>query len=521
MLPMSPVQAYQPDHRYPKIARMPSTGRSLRDTSRANDAATQDRPQMRRLGSLASITQYNPFSRRKSTATISGSSTSNQERSMTAIHSDPAPLATSVSSTEGAKEVIPIPPTVLKSSVNRRSSWIPVPEKATIPLPRSRTLSNLPVPAKRNSRSDAENIPPAGHSPSRAEGIIQKRASRIPTPQDLNISGRSRMSSVPKGILKPSRTLAGLDTKSLPHAPGAKHATKQARPTNFKENFTPTKGPSSDVTSSDNNEESSSEVRKVVKDISNSVDASIAPVERQEGHASQSSPVKKSNGGETRKSYGAQIKQHQLLSPKQPPTPPEALKGVSVVLPSPIKAVPESEVSPGRHTDQEKTPRPKRVDTDIDTVKAAEPVSYWCGRFVSMNDRMRYAEFDSMPMEDNQAMESMADKRRRTMEIFKHLYSKCATDEAKTSLRTFHRYLREMQTRTAVRDEEALVAYIPWGDITGGKDGKDNAKAQRLTREPSVETAASDKSVSTANSLRRSTSAFMDRLLGKSRRTVS
>lgn len=78
-----------------------------------------------------------------------------------------------------------------------------------------------------------------------------------------------------------------------------------------------------------------------------------------------------------------------------------------------------------------------------------------------------------------------------------------------------------MQTRTAVRDEEALVAYIPWGDITGAKDGKDDAKAQRLTREPSVETAASDKSVSTANSLRRSTSAFMDRLLGKTRRTVT
>jgi len=78
-----------------------------------------------------------------------------------------------------------------------------------------------------------------------------------------------------------------------------------------------------------------------------------------------------------------------------------------------------------------------------------------------------------------------------------------------------------MQVRTAVRDEEALVAYIPWGDITGGRDGKDSAKAERLTREPSVETASSDKSASTANSLRRSTSAFMDRLLGKTRRTVS
>jgi len=171
MLPMSPVQAYQPDHRYPKIARMPSTGRSLRDAGKANDAAVQDRPQMRRLGSLASLTQLNPFSRRKSTATISVSSTSNAstnlERSTTSEHSDPATLVTSVSSTEIAKEAVPIPPTLLKSSLNRRSSWIPVPEKATVHLPRSRTLSNLPVPAKRDSRAETENIPPAGYSSSR------------------------------------------------------------------------------------------------------------------------------------------------------------------------------------------------------------------------------------------------------------------------------------------------------------------------------------------------------------------
>jgi len=241
------------------------------------------------------------------------------------------------------------------------------------------------------------------------------------------------MPSVPKGILKPNRNLTRSDREPLPPSPGTNFATKTSRTTNFKENFTPTKAPSSSLAFSDNNGSSTSDVGKAVKNFSRCVDASFAPVEHQQLYASQSSPIKRSNGGEIRRSYGGQIKQHQLLSPKQPPTPPEALRGASVLLPSPGKAVPEPDVSPDRHADQEKTPRAKRADVDI--VKAAEPVSYWCGRFVSMNDRLRYAEFDSMPMEDKQAMESMADKRRRTVEIFRHLYSRCATDEARTSLR--------------------------------------------------------------------------------------
>jgi len=78
-----------------------------------------------------------------------------------------------------------------------------------------------------------------------------------------------------------------------------------------------------------------------------------------------------------------------------------------------------------------------------------------------------------------------------------------------------------MHTKTAIGDEEALVAYIPWGDIAGGKDldSMDSVKIQRYKRESSVETGISDKSTSTTDSRRRST--FMERLLGKTKRAVS
>jgi len=276
------------------------------------------------------------------------------------------------------------------------------------------------------------------------------------------------MPSVPKGILKTSRNrgLARSDTEPLLPSPIAKHTPKYPRATSFKENFTPTKAGLSSAVSSSNDDyrSSTSDVGKAIRNFSRCVDSSFAALspDIRQLSTTQSSPVKSTysttyvqslehtiNAAEAqlqasnaltqkRRSYGGEIKQHQLLSPKQPPTPkPEVLNPAAILPPSsPTKTSPEVDrYSPDRNTEhEEKTPKPKRA-FNVDIVTVAEPVSYWCGRFVSMNDRLRHDEFDAMPMEENQAMESMADKRRRTMEIFRHLHSRCATDEARLSLR--------------------------------------------------------------------------------------
>ncbi|KAK4570537.1 hypothetical protein LTR86_002617 [Recurvomyces mirabilis] len=125
-----------------------------------NENAPPDsiRSSMRRLSSIASFQALNPFSRRRSNnntdTSTAGSSTSNLSLSSTTVNPpQPTHLPASSSSQhlsthdELTESVLPIPP-VPANLASTRSSYICLPDDPIGGMPRSRTFSNLPLPAK-------------------------------------------------------------------------------------------------------------------------------------------------------------------------------------------------------------------------------------------------------------------------------------------------------------------------------------------------------------------------------------
>ena len=346
MIPAMPLQAYHSDSiksETPKfrLLRMSSRGPGQMTAALTGPTSGPDgRPAVRRLNSLASLHQLNPFSKRRSFIGTDKSPSSALKASTSAStlyeDNDSVPLVASL------EEVPPpVPPKAVERIIfNRRNSWIPVPEKPAASLPRSRTLSNLPMPTHtlRHSR-----LPSIG---------VESGASmsRIPTPSGTKNIVRPRMPPGPKGILKTSRGrgLSRSDTEPLLTRGLEKTSTSLPKTTAFKENLSlsPVRTLPKSLESNINIRSQRADPNGVLQfsnSSSNLYDSPTVQTSRPylNGPTTQSSPIKRYSAAldttqsvpsapaplsvltnmNQRRSFGTEIKQHQLLSPKHPPTP--------------------------------------------------------------------------------------------------------------------------------------------------------------------------------------------------------
>lgn len=329
--------------------------------SRAGPPVAEHRTSLRRLSSLSSLATLNPFHRRRSN-NVSDAPPPSQDGNyaVTARYlgkgSHTHLVANSTSLPNSDEVVVSQPKPTLAHS---RRSYIPLPDDSYAPLPHSRTVSNLPVPVKAIKARGS-----ASFSTSKSTAMLPP-AQGNPTPP--NQSAKGRLTSATKGILKTNRStgLKRSDTMPLLNTnPELPCVSSTPRRTAFKENLTlsPIKPlPKMRMFSDEAGFHSPYQGdlptigrRFVSRD--SILNSSADPTSRQAQH-SASSPTKRnaarqhavsrivtssgtqpvlkrmSHGAKTSKrvSYGAEIKQHQLLTPKAPPTPVAPLMRPSAV----------------------------------------------------------------------------------------------------------------------------------------------------------------------------------------------
>jgi len=309
----------------------------------SQDSTATRRVSLRRLGSLANI-NFNLFNRRRShpvadTAAIPSDSALLSIPDMPSETDSSQSSLTLLASTARGGTALSVQPQFKQTSSQRRRSYIPLPDDSCGPLPRSRTLSNLPIPVK--SKTPVSAL--------KSKSTMMLPPSRIPTPPKFD--GRVRLASNTKAAVKSTRAkvMQRSDTEPLLSAQSfAPTSGNASRVTAFKENLTlsPIK-PLPRI--------------HVFEDIAAApphllqpkrMPAQATPVtalkasQRSIGTSPQSSPITKpsfkrpatpktmarhasqpvltlasQNMGGKRHSYGAGIKQHKLLTPRQPPTP--------------------------------------------------------------------------------------------------------------------------------------------------------------------------------------------------------
>ncbi|KAK4547551.1 hypothetical protein LTR36_000508 [Oleoguttula mirabilis] len=208
-----------------------------------NETPTDSRRDpLRRLSSLASLQALNPFARRRShhiDSSTATSSTSNLSLSSTIVNNAPQTHQMSASSfsrlrpSEDEITALPIPP-VPSSIASRRSSYICLPDDPIGGMPRSRTLSNLPLPtrARRNTGMAGSK------SHSRLPSAVLP-PSRIPTPP---ISSRRHSNVrltpvIPKQPFGLRNRMKRSDTEPLLPVNLAHQGSNVGRTTAFKENI--------------------------------------------------------------------------------------------------------------------------------------------------------------------------------------------------------------------------------------------------------------------------------------------
>lgn len=301
---------------------------------------------MRRLGSFAHI-NLNPFSSRRRSQLPDAAmiAATNSALSVPAV-----PSVVSSRQTSTVNLISPAPDCALPMQPkptfsSRRRSYIPVPEDTCHVLPRSRTLSNLPLPAKVKGPL----------SMSKSKSIMMLPPSRLPTP--TRIDTKNRLSIGTKAVLKPNKhkSLQRSDTEPLLSVASDSSTFQNApRTTVFKENLSlsPIKS-KADIHMFEDSLPSSDAMPHVSRQPSWYLQQSLGPRKTPVAATSvpasgaQSSPIKKaisrkpttpeklargrsqpvlahrSHNVPTKKaSYSADIKQHKLLTPRQPPMPP-------------------------------------------------------------------------------------------------------------------------------------------------------------------------------------------------------
>ena len=271
----------------------------------------------------------------------------------------------------------------------RRRSYIPLPDDSCGPLPRSRTLSNLPIPVKSKTPVSAP----------KSKSTMMLPPSRIPTPPKFD--GRVLLSSNTKAAVKSTRAkvMQRSDTEPLLSAQSfAPTSSNASRVTAFKENLTlsPIKPLPRIQVFDDVVPAPSHPLQPKKLSVQATPVTAFKTSQRSVGASPQVSPIKKpsskrpstpktmaryasqpmlalasQNIEDKRHSYGAGIKQHKLLTPRQPPTPNPPvtpLKGLSGAEPALISGTDSSHQSCQSHElspcSERSTPSPVTYDPE-------------------------------------------------------------------------------------------------------------------------------------------------------------
>lgn len=461
---------------------------------------------MRRLSSIASLAQLNPFHRRRS---------NNASDSITSLSSDvPLPSASTSNTTapssrkpsessstivsDVAPLVTPAIPIESQASFLRRSSYICLPDDPIGGMPRSRTFSNLPLPT-RNRKPEARDPPES----QRRVPSNHVAATRLPTPPAS--TRKHLMGSIPVAASRYQSVRNRMKrSDTMPLLPlNVDQMSNLPRPTAFKENISlsPIK-PLPELDSFDEADFSSplpagSYMEDQLWDQTSSStlprDPSFFGALPMTAYSSDSPPREKisynscptyqtkqgqhprsssfsrpgpvqrwnsqpvlTNTTNIRATGHHEIRQTRLLSARQAPTPPLPQTPLSVeVLGAPATRVRGNSVSSSVHHLRRSSTQtllniPTTNQTSAGQVYVAEPSAYWCGRMSALLDR--YRNEDLAASLSNTGSKTQSDrfhstaantaKMRRALE---HLHSLCATEEARESFVRFQLQYASMQ----------------------------------------------------------------------------
>ncbi|KAK5017500.1 hypothetical protein LTR16_002080 [Cryomyces antarcticus] len=349
-------------------------------------------------------------------------------------------------------------------------SWAPMPLAPPAPLPRSHTLSNLPLPSKAHkkplppSRSSIA-LPPAGKS---MPNTVDRNRTSSQTKAPIQVMSFSRPRAAQRSNTQPVLLTIGEHVNQTGSRKPAmkenisRHAAKissdddawnpppseeswmslkyAAVPTTNKPQTTTCTG----THSKSRNNDKQTRAGEATRLYETAHEPLTRPLASHRWASEQ--------GHRKRPSFGAEIKQHQLLSPRSPPTPPlpKTPLTAATVLGGKLKSKNNSgpvrtaeAISPCSERGTPTSIRGVDVDFYHKHVKIHQPqaMGYWCGRFSSTNDSFRGESFDvdeRPTTSDAPAVANLsAADQQRHRRVLVHLHSLCTTDAARESFQEF------------------------------------------------------------------------------------
>ncbi|KAI6907363.1 hypothetical protein KC318_g7421 [Hortaea werneckii] len=493
------------------------------------------RTSLRRLSSLASLHALNPFARRRSNNSnpqhhqhhhprqhnntdntdntdnsIATSSTSNLSasshvtRTSHSLQTEPFPPCE-----EDELTALPLPPAPASSS-SRRSSYICLPDDPIGGMPRSRTLSHLPLPIRTrrqpsiaNSKSHSR-LPSAIHPSSLLPGSSSTTSTRIPTPPTSNrrYSNTRLTPSDPRPSFIRTR-MRRSDTEPL--LPVQLEQANPGRHTAFKENITMSPVKPLPLTMLNN------------KDLYGSALPSRAYANAQPVQRWNSQPVL-TNTTNRRNSKHGEVTERRLMAevqPAPPPLPPQTPLSAEALEIGKVKSFSKSTTHLPRGSEQipplaalATKSRPPSLNQSAHEVYKPEPVAYWCGRFSAIADRYRNEELLAhlgSPRASSDQMHTPDANTRRMRRAMEYLHGLCMTQEARESFVVFQLQFAALQGCPELGKPLALS--VPERKIVMSCRGDGEGRDGDLGGESGL---MSEKRERT----------FMDRLLGRARRSL-
>ncbi|KAI7719109.1 hypothetical protein KC353_g3250 [Hortaea werneckii] len=488
------------------------------------------RTSLRRLSSLASLHALNPFARRRSNnsnpqhhhhhhprqhnntdttdTSIAASSTSNLSasshvtRASHSLQTEPFPPCE-----EDELTALPLPPAPASSS-SRRSSYICLPDDPIGGMPRSRTLSHLPLPIRTrrqpsiaNSKSHSR-LPSAIHPSSLLPGSSSTTSTRIPSPPTSNrrYSNTRLTPSDPRPSFIRTR-MRRSDTEPL--LPVQLEQTNPGRHTAFKENITmnPVKPlpltmlnnkdlygsalPSRAYASRHGWQGDTDGTQPLLQHqhfgsaipLSHSRQHSTAtvtqssPAYRSSRHrlstprAPDAQPVQRWNSQPVltnitnrRNSKHGEVTERRLMAevqPAPPPLPPQTPLSAEALEIGKMKSFSRSTTHLPQASEQIPSlaalatkARPPSFAQSAHEVYKPEPVAYWCGRFSAIADRYRNEELLAhlgSPRASSDQMHTPDANTRRMRRAMEYLHGLCMTQEARESFVVFQLQFAALQ----------------------------------------------------------------------------
>lgn len=542
----------------PTFTNMPSR------KSTSSEAQPESRKSsLRRLSSIASFQTL--FARRKGTNATdhtATSSSSNLSLSLSCTTNDTTGPSTAATSNLQHEDSIAELPSTSSALSSKRSSYVCLPDDPIGGMPRSRTFSNLPVPAKARKPSNLSQSKSHARLPS---GLWS--STRLPSPPaSTRKHSHSRLASVESKVPILRNRVKRSDTEPLLPMP-MQQGGNLGRSTAIKENISLSSIrplPATDVSSEGSmcDPTNIAETKAKRRSWRESVEEHTMPSASMYGSANpyashpavqiarehRSSPAYKSvpqrkpiPGGSIpqpmqrwnsqpvltnvtnnqRGSLHGEIRQTRLLSARQAPTPPVA-RPASLAWETARKGRPKSSsvsssnllqpveraysLSRTETTSSASSSKPSKL-----SISCTEPSAYWAGRLCALSDRYRNEELAIQlihcgshtssgltPKGQTDKMHTSEATTARIKRALDHLSELCITPEARESLLQFQAQYARQSGLPELAPPKPPTRTI----VLGSVKSDDFTAGDRADKSPSEIRKAS----------------FMDRLLGRQKR---